>query len=187
VGAKPWSAEMYFGVPKEQEEYLVAHKKEGSAYVIKDGQILGRVATIWFTNLDIAKRHEKLILWKNYTSEEYPTYDNYDAINVDEVDKIPVDYDGVMGVPVTFLDKYNPDQFDIIGLVNGKDNLAGLKTTRDYKDFAETKQDDSKTGSSGKKINGNPVLIGKPDKGNYFVLDTEIVHSKYARIFIKKK
>lgn len=141
----------------------------------------------WFTNLDITKRHDILPLWKSYSSDEYPNYDNYDAINVDEVDKIPVDYDGVMGVPVTFLDKYNPDQFEIIGLVNGKDNLAGLKTTRDYKDFAETKQDGSKTGSSGKKINGNPVLIGKPDKGNYFVFDAEIVYSKYARIFIKKK
>lgn len=115
VGAKPWSAEMYFGVPKEQEEYLVAHKKEGSAYVIKDGQILGRVATIWFTNLDIQKRHEKLILWKHYTPEEYPKYDNYDAIEVSKVANIPLDYAGVMGVPITFLDKFNPNQFEIIG------------------------------------------------------------------------
>lgn len=115
IGAKPWSAEMYFNVPKEQEKYLVANKKEGSAYVIKDGQILGRVATIWFTNLDIQKRHEKLILWKTYNPEEYPKYDNYDAIEVNKVEQIPVDYDGIMGVPITFLDKYNPDQFEIVG------------------------------------------------------------------------
>lgn len=70
----------------------------------------------WFTNLDIANRHEKLILWKNYNEEEFPKYDNYDAINVDKVSEIPVDYDGVMGVPITFLDKYNPEQFEIIGL-----------------------------------------------------------------------
>ena len=69
----------------------------------------------WFTNLDIQKRHEKLILWKKYTPEEYPRYDNYDAINVDKVSEIPCDYDGVMGVPVTFMDKYNPDQFEILG------------------------------------------------------------------------
>lgn len=70
----------------------------------------------WFTNLDVAKRHEKLILWKKYTPEEYPKYDNYDAINVNKVSDIPVDYNDIMGVPITFLDKYNPDQFEIIGL-----------------------------------------------------------------------
>ena len=68
----------------------------------------------WFTNLDINKRHEKLTLWKHYTLEEYPKYDNYDAINVDKVNQIPCDYDGAMGVPITFLDKYNPEQFEII-------------------------------------------------------------------------
>ena len=68
----------------------------------------------WFTNIDITKRHEKLILYKTYNSEEYPKYDNYDAINVDKTSDIPVDYKGVMGVPITFLDKYNPEQFDII-------------------------------------------------------------------------
>ena len=70
----------------------------------------------WYTNLDIAKRHEDLILYKNYTPEEYPKYDNYDAINVGKYSEIPMDYEGVMGVPVTFMDKYNPDQFEIIGL-----------------------------------------------------------------------
>jgi hypothetical protein len=70
----------------------------------------------WFTNLDIAKRHEKLILFKTYNPEEYPKYDNYNAINVDKVADIPVDYKGVMGVPITFLDKYNPEQFEIIQL-----------------------------------------------------------------------
>ena len=131
VGAKPWSSEMYFGVPKEQEEYLVAHKKEGSAYVIKNGQILGRAATIWFTNLDHKKRHEKLILYKTYNPEEYPKYDNYDAINVDKVTDIPIDYDGVMGVPITFLDKYNPDQFEIIDALN-RYALLDTQKTNEY-------------------------------------------------------
>ena len=72
----------------------------------------------WFTNLDIEKRHEKLILWKKYTPEEYPKYDNYDAINVNKVADIPVDYDGVMGVPITFLDKYCPEQFEIVNAMN---------------------------------------------------------------------
>jgi hypothetical protein len=84
---------------------------------INDGFNYGKVPAIsTFTNLDIAKRHEKLILWKNYTPEEYQKYDNYDAINVDKVANIPVDYDGVMGVPITFLDKFNPEQFEIIGM-----------------------------------------------------------------------
>ena len=71
---------------------------------------------LWYTNLDHAKRHEELILYKKYSPQEYPKYDNYDAIEVDKVVNIPVDYDGDMGVPITFLDKYNPDQFDIIGM-----------------------------------------------------------------------
>ena len=75
----------------------------------------------WFTNLDVAKRHEKLILWKQYTPEEYPKYDNYDAINVDKVSEIPVDYDGVMGVPITFMDKHNPEQFEIVAFRKGDD------------------------------------------------------------------
>ena len=69
----------------------------------------------WFTNLETEKRHEELILYKKYTPEEYPKYDNYDAINVNKTSEIPADYDGVMGVPITFLDKYNPEQFEIIG------------------------------------------------------------------------
>jgi len=71
--------------------------------------------TCWFTNLDIAKRHEDLILYKRYSPGEYPKYDNYDAIEVSKVVDIPIDYDGAMGVPITFLNKYNPEQFEIIG------------------------------------------------------------------------
>lgn len=77
----------------------------------------------WFTNLDIKKRHENLILYKHYSPEEYPKYDNYDAINVDKVGEIPLDYDGVMGVPITFLDKYNPEQFEIIGMSANADAM----------------------------------------------------------------
>lgn len=77
----------------------------------------------WFTNLDIAKRHEDMILYKKYNSEEYPKYDNYNAIEVGKVAEIPMDYDGVMGVPITFMDKHNPEQFDIIGM--GEDNGSG--------------------------------------------------------------
>lgn len=69
----------------------------------------------WYTNLDIDKRHEDITLWKTYNEKEYPKYDNYDAINVDKVANIPIDYNDVMGVPITFLDSYNPEQFEILG------------------------------------------------------------------------
>lgn len=70
----------------------------------------------WFTNLDIKKRHEDILLWRKYTPEEYPKYENYDAINVDKTQDIPADYYENIGVPITFLDKYNPDQFEIVAL-----------------------------------------------------------------------
>lgn len=73
----------------------------------------------WFTNIDYEKRHENLILYKHYTPEEYPKYDNYDAINVNKTADIPCDYFGVMGVPISFLDKYNPEQFEIVAFRKG--------------------------------------------------------------------
>lgn len=73
----------------------------------------------WFTNLDIKKRHEEMILVKRYSPEQYPKYDNYDAIEVSKTADIPCDYAGVMGVPITFLDKYSPEQFEIIGIACG--------------------------------------------------------------------
>ena len=75
-------------------------------------------AIAWFTNLDIKKRHEQLILYKQFSYEEYPKFDYYEAINVDKISEIPFDYNGVMGVPITFFDKYNPQQFEIIEGLN---------------------------------------------------------------------
>lgn len=82
----------------------------------------------WFTNLDYPERHEPLILYKEYSAEEYPRYDNYDAINVDKTADIPCDYDGAMGVPITFLDKYSPEQFELLGITesHGRGNSGGL-------------------------------------------------------------
>ena len=91
----------------------------------EDGNKYGKVPAIsWFTNLDHNKRHEELLLYKKYheNPEDYPKYDNYDAINVDKVVDIPTDYDGVMGVPITFMNKYNPEQFKIVRFRKGNDN-----------------------------------------------------------------
>lgn len=89
-------------------------------------QTIGNSA--WFTNLDVKKRHEELILVKRYLPEEYPRYDNYEAIEVSKIVDIPLDYAGVMGVPITFLGKYSPDQFEIVGATEseGKGFSNGL-------------------------------------------------------------
>ena len=84
--------------------------------VLPNGEIIAKFGSIcWFTNLDIKKRHEEIILYKKYNEEEFPKYDNYDAIEVSKVCEIPKDYDGIMGVPITFLYRYNPSQFEIVG------------------------------------------------------------------------
>ena len=124
IGSMPMSNDLLFRLPKEASEELVNTKKQGSAYRIVNGEILGRSSSIWFTNLDHKKRHEELILYKNYTPEEYPKYANYNVIEVSKTAEIPMDYDGVMGVPITFMDKYNPEQFEIIGMA--EDNGKGL-------------------------------------------------------------
>ena len=134
LGCTNFNVGMYFFVP-DDFEYRLTYKflKE------IDGRKVNRVAgCCWFTNLDHKKRHEKLILWKNYTSDEYPKYDNYDAINVNKVSEIPCDYDGVMGVPITFLDKYNPDQFEIVAFRKGEDGKDLVFTREREREFNRT-------------------------------------------------
>lgn len=115
VGYKSMSADMLFDVSPEFADWLVANKKQGSGYKIIDGEVKGRAQAIWITNLDISKRHEDLVMYKKYTPEEYPKFDNFDAINVNKVSEIPDDYYDYMGVPDSFMDSYNPDQFEIFG------------------------------------------------------------------------
>lgn len=91
--------------------------------VLPNGEIIAKFGSIcWFTNLDIKKRHEEIILYKSYNEEEFPKYDNYDAIEVSKVCEIPKDYNGVMGVPISFFDKYNPSQFEIVKFRKGDDD-----------------------------------------------------------------
>ena len=85
----------------------------------------------WFTNLDYKERHEDLILYKTYNENEYPKYDNYDAINIDKTKDIPMNYAGAMGVPITFLDKYNPEQFEILGILHNMDGNNGSRAKRE--------------------------------------------------------
>lgn len=101
------------------------HKPDGST------QKFGNVG--WFTNLDVEKRHQKLTLYKNYSPKEYPKYDNFDAIDVSRVLEIPKDYNGEMGVPITFLDKHDPKQFEIIDLLNRYTLFDTQKTNEDVR------------------------------------------------------
>ena len=135
----------FFLLLKEKKVWLGANEKGGTRQgdimwftvtdnysgktIDVDGVPMARVAAWWYTNLDFAKRREKLILRKKYSPEEYPTYGNYDAINVDKTSDIPCDYDGVMGVPITFLDKYNPEQFEILGISASADTPVQLGET----------------------------------------------------------
>ena len=112
LGVSSFNKGMYFGVPDDYT-YADTYKFDRE----RNGKKVMRVSSIcWFTNLDHKKRHEELVLYKKYNEEEYPKYDNYDAIEVSKVTDIPMDYYGVMGVPITFLDKYCPEQFEIVDL-----------------------------------------------------------------------
>ena len=111
LGASIHSGDREFRVPDSYPLRAAGYRvdENGAKYIRVKG-------VRWFTNLDYEQRHEDLILFRNYTPEAYPKYDNYDAIEVSKTADIPCDYDGAMGVPITFLDKYCPDQFEIIGI-----------------------------------------------------------------------
>jgi hypothetical protein len=126
---------------------------------------------VWFTNLEHKKRNENLILYKTYSHEEYQNYDNYNAINVNKVADIPMDYDGEMGVPITFIDKYNPEQFEIIGL--GISNSGIEFGVQPYKEeHKKYRKEVQKRGA----VNGDLYMI-----------TNGIVDVPYARIIIKNK
>lgn len=115
IGVTPMGQDMLFSIPDDYARRMVEEGKEGSNYKVVEGKIYGRSPSIWFTNMDNPKRHEEIALFKKYSRMDYPNYDNYNAIEVGRVADIPEDYRGVMGVPISFLDKYNPEQFELIG------------------------------------------------------------------------
>jgi len=145
---------IWFRIPNTYKKY---HKIEnGNKYAFV-------ASTIWFTNLDHKKRHDDLILYKKYKDNEkdYPKYDNYNAINVNKTKEIPIDYNGSIGVPITFMHKYNPDQFEIIGL------------------FADKRE------KSNALIQGVPTYLDEQHKK--YVGGIVDGKATYARIIIKKK
>jgi hypothetical protein len=152
----------------------------------------------WFTNIQHGRRQSSLGLMtlednKRFSKHKevrgigYRKYDNYDAIEVPFVDAIPSDYSGVMGVPISFLDKHNPEQFELLGATQrGCHDL--VPDTKKYDTYWEVRPDGTKTGSSGGKTNENANLEGNDGEKNYFVNeDGHVVQSAYQRIFIRGK
>jgi hypothetical protein len=137
----------------------------------------------WFTNLDNAKRHEDLMLYKTYNEVDYPAYDNYDAIEVSQALDIPVDYPGVMGVPITFLGKYNPEQFEIVGIA--KAPLG--KPSRAYPRQTQVSADGTR--SQVTKLNDGPAIkVAAPPVGKtYYEVGDEYFVQMYARILIRHR
>lgn len=141
----------------------------------------------WFTNLDFEKRHESITLYKQYTPEEYPHYDNYDAIEVSKTADIPYDWDGVMGVPITFLDKFNPEQFEILGWTRGTDEFDAIPTKR-YINAKQIKANG--VVSNGGKVNTGPTILlkQKPTKTFYTADNADgYLVQPYMRILIRNK
>jgi hypothetical protein len=171
----------------------------GSKYweLLPDGHIQSRVSGVrWFTNLGHGRRHQALGLmtmqdnlkFNNHRGKiTYSQYDNYDAIEVPFIDAIPSDYEGVMGVPISFLDKYNPEQFEILGATQ-RGCHDEVPDTRKYDDYWEVKPNGEPTGASGGKTNENANLVGNDGKKNYFLnKEGRIIQSAYQRIFIRHK
>lgn len=184
VGYKSMGSDMLFRTSKEYESKLRQKKKEGSGYRIINGEFFARASAVWFTNLDIPKRHVPLDLRGNYYDpEKYPKYDNYDAINVNRVEDIPCDYDGIMGVPITYLEFHNADCFEIVGL-SSKDHSVNVPRLHDnsfYNGYTR--------GKVVTRVESNmPLLATSEFGGTKCVKDgCQDIYQLYWRIFIRRK
>ena len=184
LGYTSISLDILFKVPKEMEAELLT-QKEGSSYRLINNEVFARSASVWFTNIDHGRRHQPLKLMtmadnlkfnkKLKGQTEYYRYDNYDAIEIPFTELIPSDYEGVMGVPISFLDKYCPEQFEIVGMCENED-LYHLKTK--VYSTAECKQAYmNKFGKAGTyDLNASGVLT-----------KNGIQEKVYQRILIRKK
>ena len=188
-GRTEWAGGMWFETKRDDDVDRVI-----------EGVNMKNVPSIWLTNIDHGRRHQPIPLMtmadnlkfsrhKEIKGKDgYDHYDNYDAIEVPFTDAIPTDYEEAMGVPISFLDKYCPEQFEILGLTQFgcHDDFPDIKRYNDYKEYRAS--NDKATGSSGGKTNENAVLEGKGKKQTYYMnAEGHIVHSEYKRILIRKK
>jgi len=163
TGYTNFNVGMFFEVPIHWEKFH---------HIDESGKKTARVSTsCWFTNLEVSKHRNLMTLYKKYKSSEYPKYANYNAIEVSKVAEIPKDFDGIMGVPITFVDKYNPDQFEIIGLGISNSGLeVGVKPYT----------------PSHKKYRKEIQKRGAVDGDLYLVKDG-VIEVPYARVLIKNR
>jgi len=195
MGVTPMGVDMLFDVPERVAKAMVDAGKKGSNYKIVNGKVMGRSTSVWFTNLDHGRRHEELPLMtmadnlKFSKHKEiqgkaaYDRYDNYDAIEVPFTDAIPSDYDGVMGVPITFLDKYNPDQFEILGITKTWFGAACKTFPNQIQIDKDGKQ------STVSKLNDQPAMrVEEPPTGQtYYIVDGQYYIALYQRILIRRR
>ena len=182
LGASIHSGDREFKIPND-------YPLNASGYRVDDlGNKYIRVKGVrWWTNIDYPQRHENLLLYKTYNPIEYPKYDNYDAINVDKTSDIPVDYKGVIGVPITFLDKYNPEQFTILGLAPERSEQPQLQK---FKYINAIQHNSNGTTQKGNKVNDGPTIKTneKPKKYPYYTAENSdgYLQVLYARILIQR-
>ena len=172
------NGDMAFRVPDHYEP------RETRFWVDEHGDRWRSFGTMcWLTNLDIAKRHEELILYKTYDPKVYPTYDNFDAIEVSKVEDIPLDFDGIMGVPGGFLTKHNPDQFEIVGITKTWCGMASRK----YPTQIQVDADGTKSEVS--KLNDGAALRWptRPVGRTYYVVGGKYFTQTYPRMLIRRK
>jgi hypothetical protein len=171
--------EKWFRVPDDYD-----HTTDKSKIKVEDGvRYLAMKNMAWFTNLDTSKRHELLTLYKRYNPEEYPHYDNYDGVEVSKFADIPIDYNGVMGVPLTFLGKHNPDQFEIVGITKTWFGAA----TKTYPQQEQVSANGN-TSRVGKLNDGAVIKVDAPPAGKtYYRVDGECFIQTYPRVLIRRK
>lgn len=198
LGCRTLGSDFFFNVPEDYKDELMATKTQGGGWKIIDGKVMGRVANAcWFTNIPYINSNKILTLTKTYNPIDYPQYDNYNAINVDKVKDIPSDYDGVMGVPITFLQYYNPSQFEIVAQMantNVDDNNFGYPFVFGKKKYARIliKKNDSLEPVEFEIVDARDYTnIDKlKSKSTYLIKDKDgIINGKptYARLLIKRK
>lgn len=178
LGASIHSGDRKFYVP---DDYPL---NAAGCGVDEEGRRFIRVKGVrWYTNLDYKQRHDELILVKRYSPEMYPQYDNYDGINVDATSDIPCDYAGMMGVPITFLDKYSPDQFEILGVTQSWCGVASKVYSR------QVQIDKNGKRSLVTKLNdGAAIKVNEPPANKtYYEVGGEMFVKTYARVLIRNR
>ena len=170
-----------YGFKGGAAHFISKYEDTATAGDHREGMI--RVSGVhWFTNLEPKKRHEDIILYRTFNPDNYPKYDNYEAIDVSRTEDIPVDYEGIMGVPVTFLDKYNPSQFEIIGITKSWFGIASKK----YGDQIQVDKNGKESRVTKLNDAASLEITSPPNDRTYYKVDGKMYIATYPRILIRR-